>query len=83
MTLDSSSSQSDSELEYKSDSDFSFSSNSSNSDVVEKWMILGRGNEDGDQCISLNLEGGTDSNAGVCVRFLTTRYFFLEQGWAT
>ncbi|XP_051940215.1 zinc finger CCHC domain-containing protein 7 isoform X1 [Hippocampus zosterae] len=65
VTLDSSASQSDSELEYKSDSDLSLSSNSSHSDVVEKWMILGQGNEDGDQCISLNLEGGSDSNAEV------------------
>ncbi|XP_061685678.1 zinc finger CCHC domain-containing protein 7 [Syngnathoides biaculeatus] len=38
---------------------------SSDSDVLENWMILGRGNEDGDRSISLNLEGSTDNNADL------------------
>lgn len=63
MTVDSSSSESDSEeSESKSESD---SSDSSDSDVLESWMILGRGKQDGDHSISLNLEQGSDSNAGV------------------
>ncbi|XP_059194148.1 zinc finger CCHC domain-containing protein 7 [Centropristis striata] len=53
----SSSSESDSE-ESKSDS----SDSSSDSDALENWMILGRGQQDGDHSISLNLEGGSDSN---------------------
>lgn len=68
LTLTSSSSESDlEELQSKSDSTSlasSDSSDSSESDDLENWMILGRGNQDGDQSISLNLEGGTDSNAG-------------------
>lgn len=32
-------------------------------------MILGRGNEDGDQSISLNLEGKLDGNAGEFCSF--------------
>ncbi|XP_042340947.1 zinc finger CCHC domain-containing protein 7 [Plectropomus leopardus] len=58
VTVDSSSSESDSE-ESKSESD---SSDSSDSDGLENWMILGREKQDGDQSISLNLEGGSDSN---------------------
>ncbi|XP_040002905.1 zinc finger CCHC domain-containing protein 7 [Xiphias gladius] len=61
VTVDSSSSESDSEeSESKSESD---SSDSSDSDVLESWMILGRGKQDGDHSISLNLEQGSDSNA--------------------
>lgn len=71
MAVDSSSSESDSEeSESKSETDpseSSESSESSDSDGLENWMLLGRGNQDGDQTISLNLEGGCDSNAGVCV----------------
>lgn len=68
VTVDSSSSESDSESESesktKSDStDSSDSSDSSDSDILENWMILGRGNQDGDQSISLNLEGGSNSVA--------------------
>lgn len=70
MAVDSSSSESDSEeSESKSETDpseSSESSESSDSDDLENWMLLGRGNQDGDQTISLNLEGGCDSNAGVC-----------------
>ncbi|XP_023124952.2 zinc finger CCHC domain-containing protein 7 [Amphiprion ocellaris] len=63
VTVDSSSSESDSEdVESKSESDSSSSSDSSDSDALENWMILGRGKQDGDQSISLNLEGGSDSN---------------------
>ncbi|XP_068607296.1 zinc finger CCHC domain-containing protein 7 [Brachionichthys hirsutus] len=41
-------------------------SDSSDSDYLENWMILGRANQDGDQSISLNLEGGgSDSEADV------------------
>uniref|UniRef100_A0A674N271 Uncharacterized protein n=1 Tax=Takifugu rubripes TaxID=31033 RepID=A0A674N271_TAKRU len=36
----------------------------SSPEVISNWMILGRGNQDGDQSISLNLEGKLDSNAG-------------------
>ncbi|XP_044046079.1 zinc finger CCHC domain-containing protein 7 [Siniperca chuatsi] len=66
VTVDSSSSESDSEeSESKSESKSSESSDSSDSDGLENWMILGPGNQDGDQSISLNLEGGSDSNADV------------------
>ncbi|XP_031141665.1 zinc finger CCHC domain-containing protein 7 [Sander lucioperca] len=61
VTVNSSSSESDSEeSESKSES-----SDSSDSDGLENWMILGRGKQDGDQSISLNLEGGSDSNTDV------------------
>ncbi|KAM7419189.1 hypothetical protein PAMA_016351 [Pampus argenteus] len=60
VAVDSSSSESDSdEWESKSESD---SSESSDSDGLENWMLLGRGNQDGDHTISLNLESGTDSS---------------------
>nr|XP_061792493.1 zinc finger CCHC domain-containing protein 7 [Nerophis lumbriciformis] len=62
VILDSSSSGSDSESESKSDSESSLSSNSSDSDVLENWMILGQGQQDGDHSISLNLEGSADIN---------------------
>nr|XP_040043227.1 zinc finger CCHC domain-containing protein 7 [Gasterosteus aculeatus aculeatus]XP_040043228.1 zinc finger CCHC domain-containing protein 7 [Gasterosteus aculeatus aculeatus] len=54
VTVDSSTSAS------SSDSSQSDSSYSSDSDDLENWMILGRGRQDGDQSISLNLEGGSD-----------------------
>ncbi|XP_065814936.1 zinc finger CCHC domain-containing protein 7 [Labrus bergylta] len=60
VTVDSSSSDSDSEKSESSES-----SDSSDSDGLENWMILGRGNQDGDHSISLNLEGGFVSNADV------------------
>ncbi|XP_073334206.1 zinc finger CCHC domain-containing protein 7 [Pagrus major] len=41
----------------ESDSDSDSLSDSSDSEDLENWMILGRGNQDGDQSISLNLEG--------------------------
>lgn len=63
VTVDSTSSESDLE-ESKSESE-SDSSDSSDSDSLENWMILGRGQQDGDQSISLNLEGGADSSAGL------------------
>lgn len=59
VTVASSSSESESE-ESESESD---SSDSSDSDCLENWMILGREKQDGDQSISLNLEGGSDSSA--------------------
>ncbi|KAM7008656.1 zinc finger CCHC domain-containing protein 7 [Tautogolabrus adspersus] len=66
VIVDSSSSDSDSEeSESKSESESSESSESSDSDGLENWMILGPGNQDGDHSISLNLEGGFDSNADV------------------
>lgn len=42
------------------------SESESDSDGLESWMILGSGNQAGDQSISLNLEGQADCNAGVC-----------------
>ncbi|KAF7666214.1 hypothetical protein LDENG_00114550 [Lucifuga dentata] len=61
LTVDSSSSDSD-ELET---SKFKEESDSSDSDGLENWMILGRGKQYGDQSISLNLEGGSNSNSDV------------------
>ena len=79
VTVDSSSSESDSE-ESKPDSP-----DSSDSDGLENWMILGRETQDGDQTISLNLEGGSDGNSGaslfmcglicMCVRAATNHCF--------
>ncbi|KAM9856986.1 LOW QUALITY PROTEIN: zinc finger CCHC domain-containing protein 7, partial [Aulostomus maculatus] len=63
VTVDSSSSESDSDSELESKSE-SASSDSSDSDDLENWMILGRGKQDGDHSISLNVEGGSDSNTG-------------------
>uniref|UniRef100_H3CFQ2 Zinc finger CCHC domain-containing protein 7 n=1 Tax=Tetraodon nigroviridis TaxID=99883 RepID=H3CFQ2_TETNG len=62
LSVDSSSSESDSE-ESESKLCSPDSSDSSDSDDLENWMILGRGNQDGDQSISLNLEGKLHSNA--------------------
>ncbi|XP_034543875.1 zinc finger CCHC domain-containing protein 7 [Notolabrus celidotus] len=61
----SSSSDSDSEESESESSNTSDSSDSSDSDDLENWMILGPGKQDGDHSISLNLEGGSDSNADV------------------
>lgn len=63
--VDSSSSKSDSEESESDSSGSSESSDSSDSECLENWMILGPGNQDGDRSISLNLEGGSDSDAGV------------------
>uniref|UniRef100_A0A3Q3KTM9 Zinc finger CCHC domain-containing protein 7 n=1 Tax=Mastacembelus armatus TaxID=205130 RepID=A0A3Q3KTM9_9TELE len=61
VIVDTSSSESDSKKsKSKSESDCS---DSSDSDGLENWMILGRGKQDGDQCISLNLEAHSDSSA--------------------
>ncbi|TWW59371.1 hypothetical protein D4764_06G0009010 [Takifugu flavidus] len=60
-SLDSDSGDSGSNLGSSDSSDLS---DSDDSDDLENWMILGRGNQDGDQSISLNLEGKFDSNAG-------------------
>ncbi|XP_077574507.1 zinc finger CCHC domain-containing protein 7 isoform X2 [Stigmatopora nigra] len=58
VTLNSSSSGSDSEPEFKCQSESSSSQSSScDSDVVENWMILGQGHQDGDNTISLNMKG--------------------------
>lgn len=56
VTVVSSNSESDS-------SESESNSESESSDDLENWMILGPGNQDGDQSISLNLEGGSDSSA--------------------
>lgn len=55
-------SASTSESESESDSD---SSDTRDSDGLENWMILGRGSQEGDQSISLNLEGGSVRDEGV------------------
>ncbi|KAK5621563.1 hypothetical protein CRENBAI_001617 [Crenichthys baileyi] len=49
--------------EPQSDSESSDSSNSSDLDDLENWMILGQGKQDGDQSISLNVEGGSCSHS--------------------
>ncbi|KAM3864860.1 zinc finger CCHC domain-containing protein 7 [Diretmus argenteus] len=41
------------------------SESESDSDGLENWMILGQDQQDGDQSISLNLEGKSDSNTDV------------------
>ncbi|TKS68134.1 Zinc finger CCHC domain-containing protein 7 TRAMP-like complex RNA-binding factor ZCCHC7 [Collichthys lucidus] len=65
VMVDSSSSKSDSEESESDSSGSSESSDSSDSECLENWMILGRGNQDGDRSISLNLEGGSDSDAAM------------------
>ncbi|XP_030003658.1 zinc finger CCHC domain-containing protein 7 [Sphaeramia orbicularis] len=66
VSVDSSSSESDSEESAsKSASASSSSSDSSDSDDLENWMILGRETQEGDHCISLNLEGEAESNTDV------------------
>lgn len=74
MTVDSSSSESDSE-DSGSTSGSPDSSESSDSDDLENWMILGQEQQDEDQTISLNLEGGSDSSDGMfvfCVFMVST-----------
>lgn len=46
-----------------SESDSQYVSSSSDSEHLENWMILGRGHQDGDQSISLNLDGVAESHA--------------------
>lgn len=56
---------SESTLESESSESELAESDSSDSDGLENWMLLGQGMQDGDQSISLNLEGGSVSSAGV------------------
>lgn len=66
VSVTSDSSSSESELEdSESKSASSEASDSSDSDGLENWMILGRENQDGDQSISLNLEGVCVSGSGT------------------
>uniref|UniRef100_A0A3B4BK92 Zinc finger CCHC domain-containing protein 7 n=1 Tax=Periophthalmus magnuspinnatus TaxID=409849 RepID=A0A3B4BK92_9GOBI len=62
------------------------SSSCSDSDHVENWMILSHGQQDGDQSISLNLDGVVESETGAqifnksqgvrpFVQRLTSRYY--------
>ncbi|KAJ0033074.1 hypothetical protein NQD34_000181 [Periophthalmus magnuspinnatus] len=78
-----SSSESESESESQSVLD---SSSCSDSDHVENWMILSHGQQDGDQSISLNLDGVVESETGAqifnksqgvrpFVQRLTSRYY--------
>lgn len=64
VIVDSSSSESESESESQS-SDSSDSGNSFESEVLENWMILGKEKRNEDLSISLNLEGGYDSDTGL------------------
>lgn len=83
VTSDSSSSESESE-QVESQSASSEASDSSDSDGLENWMILGRENQDGDQSISLNLEGVRVSSSGATqIRFqhlLFVLFFFTASG---
>ncbi|XP_076027322.1 uncharacterized protein LOC143016737, partial [Genypterus blacodes] len=67
VTVDSSSAESDSAeprlSKPKSESDSESESSASDSDGLENWMILGRGKQDGDHSISLNLEGGSERHS--------------------
>lgn len=59
-------SSSESESESESDSQYVLdSSSSSDSEHLENWMILGHDEQEGDQSISLNLDGVTDSDTDV------------------
>uniref|UniRef100_A0A3Q2ZPJ2 Zinc finger CCHC domain-containing protein 7 n=1 Tax=Kryptolebias marmoratus TaxID=37003 RepID=A0A3Q2ZPJ2_KRYMA len=58
--VSSSSAASESESESESSE-----SDSSDSDGLENWMMLDQGMQDGDQSISLNLKGGSDSSTGI------------------
>lgn len=75
VTSDSSSSESEwEESESKSvSSEASDDSDSSDSDGLENWMILGRANQDGDQSISLNLEGVCSGGTPLCFRPFVSR----------
>uniref|UniRef100_A0A3Q3J1K3 Uncharacterized protein n=1 Tax=Monopterus albus TaxID=43700 RepID=A0A3Q3J1K3_MONAL len=63
------------ESESKSESD---SYDSSDSDGLESWMILGPAKQDGDQCISLNLEVGPDSIAGLSLFIFVYRLCWVR-----
>lgn len=78
VTSDSSSSESESEESgsLSVSSEASDDSDSSDSDGLENWMILGRENQDGDQSISLNLEGvcaGGSGGTRLCFRLFVSR----------
>lgn len=79
VTSDSSSSESESE-EPESKSASSESSDSSDSEGLENWMILGRENQDGDQSISLNLEGVCVSGSGTTPICFQPLLFSREAG---
>lgn len=72
VTSDFSSSESDSEESESKpvSSAASDESDSSDSEGLENWMILGQGNQDGDQSISLNLEGTCDNSSGGPLLFV-------------
>lgn len=79
VTSDSSSSESESE-DTESKSTSSEASDSSDSDGLENWMILGRENQDGDQSISLNLEGVCVSGSGMTLICFQRFLFSCEAG---
>ncbi|KAK7929434.1 hypothetical protein WMY93_005829 [Mugilogobius chulae] len=66
VNVSSSDSQSESEFQCVLGS----SSSSSDSDDLENWMILGRGQQEGDQSISLNLDGVLRAKQKVSSCFL-------------
>ncbi|XP_077461817.1 zinc finger CCHC domain-containing protein 7 [Stigmatopora argus] len=65
VSLNSSSSGSDSEPKFKCQSESSSSPSCCDSDVVENWMILGQGHQDGDNTISLNMQDMAGISADV------------------
>lgn len=74
VTSESSSSESE-ESETKSLSSESSDDSDADSDRLENWMILGRENQDGDQSISLNLEGVCVSGSGGSPLCLGSLFF--------
>lgn len=76
---DSSGSSDSSESADSSDApDPSDSEDSGDSERVENWMILGQEGQDGDQSISLNLEGDSRaSNSGVFSFFFSIKCLIL------
>lgn len=56
---------------------------SSDVDDLENWMILGQGRQDGDQSISLNVEGGSYSSSigGPFFYHLLSKVGFLIKVW--
>ncbi|XP_035992820.1 zinc finger CCHC domain-containing protein 7 [Fundulus heteroclitus] len=70
-TSDSSGSQSESEP--------SDSSDSTDVDDLENWMILGQGRQDGDQSISLNVEGGSYDSGTEADERGATRWIVSEK----
>ncbi|XP_020786227.2 zinc finger CCHC domain-containing protein 7 [Boleophthalmus pectinirostris] len=66
INVSSSESESDSESESQAQSPSVLgSSSSSDSDDLENWMILGCGQQEGDQSISLNLDGVAESETDI------------------